>query len=153
MNPPATPAKPASNRWKAVLILLLVFALGAATGVGGALFYVRSQMRFAVVRPLSGRDRLDRLAARVESNLSKSLKLNAQERSAVHGELAVSVEKARQLRTRMFLEVRALVADTLARIGNRLPPEKQAKLKKKAADRLSRWGFNLEEPKPVDQKK
>lgn len=136
------------QRWKGLLILLLVFAMGAASGGAGALFYMRAQVRQAVLRAFAGRDRtdrLERLAVRVENNLASSLALNAQERQAVHEELQESVRQGRRLRLRMLMEVRRLVADTVVRIGQRLPPDKQAKLKAKADRRLDRWGL---EPDP-----
>ena len=147
MNPPGdTPLSPVSNRWKALLMLVTVFVLGAGAGVGGTLYYVRSQVRYAMMHPFADRGRLDRLAARVESNLTQSLNLDASERQAVHEELSVSVQRAKRLRLRMFFETRMLMRDTLARIEKRLPAEKQAQLKQKAEDRLGRWGFRLDGP-------
>ncbi|XHR27242.1 MAG: hypothetical protein ACFUZC_14980 [Chthoniobacteraceae bacterium] len=147
-NPPGDiPLSPASKiRWKALILLAAVFVLGAGIGVGSTLYYVRSQVRYAMLHPFADRGRLDRLAARLEANLTRSLDLDAAERRAVHEELAVSVKQARQLRRQNSVESRKLVRDALARIEKRLPADKQAKLRKKAEDRLSRWGLRAGGP-------
>jgi hypothetical protein len=152
-TPLAPLPSPASARWKAVLLLVAVFALGAGIGVGGTLYYFRSQVRHTMMHPLADRGRIDRLAARVEANLARSLDLDAGERQAVHEELAVSVEQARQLQKRMFFEINGVIRDTLTRIEKRLPPDKQAKLKRKAEHRLARWGFRADGPDAAQGKK
>ncbi len=154
MNPPDTPSLlSASNRWKAVLLLVAVFVLGAGLGIGGTLYFVRSQVRSAMLHPLAERGRIDRLSARVESHLTRSLNLDAGEQQAVREELATSLKRARRIRLRALIEVRLLIRDTVSRIENRLPVEKRAKFKRQAEERLSRWGFRLDGPETLAEPK
>ena len=154
MNSPATPPLlSASNRWKALLLLVTVFVLGAGLGIGGTFYFVRSQVRYAMSHPLAERGRIDRVSARVESNLIRSLDLDEGERQAVHEELAASMKQGRRIRLRALVEVRLLVRDTVSRIENRLPVEKRAKFKWLAKERLGRWGFRSDGPETLAEPK
>jgi len=141
MNTTDTPPKPAGGVWKALLILILVFILGAATGIGGGLLILRAQIRKAATATVSQQGPLDKLAARVEAHLGDRLHLSATERSALHEELGVTTRRAKELRLRLADDIRALAGDTIRRIGARLPAEKQAALRKEMDERLTPWGL------------
>lgn len=141
MNTTDPPAKPTSGTWKALLVLALVFLLGAATGIGGGLLFLRAQIRKAATAPLNNQGPFDKLSARIESQLVKNLQLDPPERSAVHEELAVTSRRAKELRLRLADDIRALAGDTIARIGGHLSAEKQAKLRQDADAWLAPWGL------------
>ncbi len=136
-----SPPKPSRSNWKAVLLLLFVFILGAGCGLGGGLLLFRSWFRLAVTAPLSHHGPIDKLAAHIETNLSRSLKLSDDECRAVHEELAVSTRKAKELRLRVGDEVRELAADTIERVGRHLPADKQANWRRQATAKLEPWGL------------
>lgn len=140
---PDAPAKPSRGVWKAVLLLLVVFVLGAASGIGGGLLFLRSQIRRAATAPVTNRGPLDTLADRMESRLTGRLQLSESERSAVREELAASVRQAKEIRLRIANDIRALAGDTVARIAKHLSAEKQVKLWKEAESRLEPWGLNV----------
>lgn len=141
MNPPEVPVKPSRSKWKAALLLVFVFILGGACGLGGGILLLRSWIRLAITAPLSQQGPLDKLAAQIEGKIGRSLKLSEDELRAVHDELAVSTRKAKELRLRTGDEVRALAEDTIARISSHLPSDKQAKWRQQAAARLEPWGL------------
>ena len=141
MNTPESPVKPASGVWKALLVLVLVFVLGAAAAIGGGLLLLRSQIRIAATAPATQQGPLDKLAARIEERLGDRLQLSPAERSALHEELAVTTLRAKELRTRLADDIRELAADTFGRISSHLPGDKQAKLKEEMDARLAPWGL------------
>ena len=136
-----TPAKPTSGTWKALLVLALVFLLGAATGIGGGLLFLRAQIRKAATAPVNNQGPFDKLSARIESQLGKNLQLDPQERNAVHEELALTTRRAKELRLHLAGDIRALAGDTIARIGSHLSAEKQTKLRQDADAWLAPWGL------------
>ena len=141
MNTTDAPAKPASGTWKAVLLLVVVFFLGAATSIGGGLLFLRSQIRKAATAPSNNQGPLDRLSARIESHLGDHLKLSPSERGTLHEELAVTTRRAKELRLRLADDIRALADETITRIGSHLPADKQAKLRQEVDERLAPWGL------------
>ncbi len=141
MNAPEIPAKPSRSKWKAALLLIFVFLLGGACGLGGGMILLRSWIRLAITAPLSHQGPVDKLAARIESNIGRSFKLSTDELHAVHDELAVSTRKAKELRLRVGDDARALAEDTIVRIGSHLPADKQAAWRQQATARLAPWGL------------
>ena len=141
MNPSEVPVKKSRSTWKAALLLLVVFLLGAGCGLGGSMLLLRSWIRLAVTSPVNNHGPLDKLASRIEYHLQRSLKLSDDELRAVHEELALSTRKAKELRLRVGDEARGLAEDTIVRIGSHLPPDKQANLRKQATARLEPWGL------------
>lgn len=120
---------------------MFVFFLGGACGFGGGMILLRSWIRLAITAPVSNHGPIDKLAARIESNIGRSMKLSADELRAVHDELAVSIRKAKELRLRVGDEARALAEDTIARIDSHLPTDKQAGWRQQATARLEPWGL------------
>jgi hypothetical protein len=153
MNPTEIPSKPSGSKWKAALLLVFVFMLGGACGLGGGMLLLRSWIWLAITAPLSHHGPIDKLAAQIESKIGRSFKLSADELRAVHDELAVSSRKAKELRLRVGDEARALVEDSIARIGSHLPADKQANWRQQATARLEPWGLlpaakKEDKPKP-----
>jgi len=141
MNTTDAPARTTKGAWKAVLLLVLVFILGAATAIGSGLLFLRSEIRKAATAPVSQQGPLDRFSGRIESHLAGRLKLSDSERNALHEELAVTTRRAKELRLRLANDVRALAGETVARIGSHLPAEKRAKLRQEVEERLAPWGL------------
>ncbi|WP_395744860.1 hypothetical protein [Prosthecobacter sp.] len=139
MNP--SPTSTSSSRWKAVLLLLLVFALGAGCGIGGGLLLLRRAVQHAIAHPDGAHAPVDRLMAKVESLMVTDLNLTEAERSAVHAELAQTAADFKALRREVWQKAEATVTGSLDRICKHLPAEKQAALRKKAAERLGPWGL------------
>lgn len=142
MNPPSPP----SSRWKAVLLLLLVFVLGAGCGIGGGLLVLRRIVQHAVAQPDDAPAPVDRLAGKIESLMVAELALTDSERSAVHAELLQTAADFKALRLEVWQKAGMHVAGSLDRICKHLPAEKQAILRKKAAERLGPWGLLSDSP-------
>lgn len=130
-----------SSRWKAVLLLLLVFALGAACGIGGGLLVLRRIVQHAMVHPDESHAPVDRVVSKIESQMVAELDLTDSERSAVHAELLQASTKFKALRREVWQKAGVSVSSSLDRICQHLPAEKQAILRKKAAERLGPWGL------------
>lgn len=130
-----------SSRWKAVLLLLLVFALGAGCGIGGGLLLLRRVVQRAIAHPDKAHAPVDRLVGKVESVMAAELNLTEAERSAVHGELLQTAADFKALRQEVWTKAGMNVEGSLERICKHLPAEKQALLRKKAAERLGPWGL------------
>ncbi|WP_395751436.1 hypothetical protein [Prosthecobacter sp.] len=135
---------PTSSRWKAVLLLLLVFALGAGCGIGGGLLVVRRIAQHAIAHPNEDHAPMDRVVSKIESLMVAELNLTESERSAVHAELQQTAAEFKTLRQEMWQKAGANVESSLDRLCQHLPAEKQAMLRKKAAERLGPWGLMKE---------
>ena len=142
MNPSST----TTSRWKAVLLLLLVFALGAGCGIGGGLLVLRRIVQHAIAHPNDDHAPADRLATKIESLLVADLALTDSERSAVHVELQQAAAEFRALRLEVWQKASLSVAGSLDRLCKHLPAEKQAALRQKAAERLGPWGLLTDKP-------
>ena len=141
-TPSSTPTpKHIAPRWRAILLLLIVFVAGAGCGLGGSLFLFRWAVRKAFIMPVTASGPLDRLAGRIESQLNAKLNLTVAERDAVREELTAGTQRAKEIRLRVANEIRALAGDTVSRIERRLPVEKQAGLRELAKARLEPWGL------------
>jgi len=143
MTPPST----SSSRWKAVLLLLLVFILGAGCGIGGGLLVLRRVIQHAIAHPGESNAPMDRVMHKVEFVMVAELDLTDIERSAVHAELMQTAVEFKALRLEMWQKAGGSVKGSLDRICKHLPEEKQALLRKKAAERLGPWGL-LSDDKP-----
>lgn len=130
-----------SSRWKAVLLLLLVFALGAACGIGGGLLVLRRIVQHAIAHPDESHVPVDRVVGKIESQIVAELDLTNSERKAVHAELLQAATELKALRREVWQKAGASVSSSLDRICQHLPAEKQALLRKKAAERLEPWGL------------
>lgn len=137
MNPSPTH----SSRWKAVLLLLLVFALGAGCGIGGGLLVLRRILQRAIAHSSESHAPVDRLMHKIESVMVAELSLTETERTAVHAELQQTAADFKALRQEVWQKAGTSVGGSLDRICKHLPAEKQALLRKKAAERLGPWGL------------
>lgn len=137
MNSPSN----TSSRWKAVLLLLLVFALGAGCGIGGGLLVLRRIVQHAIAHPDESHAPVDRVVGKIESLMKAELDLTDSERNAVHAELLQTATEFKALRREVWQKAGMSVAGSLDRLCQHLPAEKQAILRKKAAERLGPWGL------------
>ncbi len=142
MNPPSN----TSSRWKAALLLLVVFALGAGCGIGGGLLVLRRIVQHAIAHPNESHAPVDRVVGKIESLMVAELDLTESERSAVHAELLQTAADFKALRLEVWQKAGMSVADSLDRLCKHLPADKQATLRKKAADRLGPWGLINDKP-------
>lgn len=131
----------AHSRWKAVLLLLFIFILGAACGIGGGLLVVRRVAQHAIAHPGGENAPIDRAAAHFESLIASDLDLTAAERDALHAELRTTTSDFKALRAEVWQRARMNVQHSLDRISGHLPPEKQKALRDHAARRLRPWGL------------
>lgn len=129
------------GRTRALLLLLLVFLLGAASGVGGGLLFLRSLAHRAWAGELGGNSPVELVTNGLEHQMSAELELTPEERKAVQKELALTVGQFRELRVKMRSDIRAIVEDTLTRVETKIPEEKRARLRERAGDRLRPWGL------------
>lgn len=135
-----------SSRWKAVLLLLLFFALGAGCGIGGGLLVLRRIVQHAIAHPDDAHAPVDRVVGKIETLMVAELDLTDSERSAVHAELLQTAADFKSLRLEVWQKAGMTVAGSLDRICKHLPAEKQAALRKKAAERLGPWGLISDKP-------
>ena len=130
-----------------MLLLLLVFSLGAGCGIGGGLLVLRRILQNAIAHPSESHAPVDRLMHKVESLMVSDLNLTNTERAAVHAELLQTAADFKALRLEVWQKAGASVAGSLDRICKHLPAEKQSLLRKKATERLGPWGL-LSDDKP-----
>lgn len=135
------PSSPPSSRWKAVLLLLLFFALGAGCGIGGGLLVLRRVVQHAMTHPNDDHAPVDRLVSKLESLMVAELELTESERSAVHAELLRTAADFKALRREVWQKAGMTVAGSLDRICQKLPQKKQEVLRQKVAERLGPWGL------------
>jgi len=139
--PPTVVVAPAPRKkWKAVLLLLLVFGLGCFVGGGGVALMALHRAQASFRNPAIADSAGAKFLGRVNRNIDKELKLNPEQQQAVREELDVTRNKLRELRVGLVRDLRALAADTLERISNRLPEEKRSILREKYRERLRPWG-------------
>jgi hypothetical protein len=136
------------SKWKALLLLLVVFFLGAAAGVGTCGAIIVAKLKADARNPGGASRPMQRFFDRTEKQLGKELELDPSERQAVHEELAVTSDRVRDIRLHLSKDVRTLARETVDRIASHLPPAKQSLLREKAAKRLGPWGL-LDAPEPV----
>lgn len=141
MNPPVDPPPAAPRSTRALLLLLLVFLVGAACGVGGGLLVLRHYARRAFIGEMRENGPVELVTAALEKQVSSELDLTAEERQAARRELAITVTRFKELRSRLRTDAREVIEDTVVRIEQHLPPEKRAKLRERVGNRLKPWGL------------
>lgn len=148
MTPDPLPASAAAApRWRALLLLLVVFLTGAACGLGGGALVLRSMMQRALHGEASdGNAPVDWVISTLEREISDDLDLTESERAAVHQELLTTARDFRQMRVKMLMDTRDRVRETLARVEKHLPEEKRLLLHERASRRLRPWGLMNREP-------
>ncbi len=129
---------------RAVLLLALVFCLGAAIGVGGGLIFLHRLAQRSFSSEAKENLVVEFLVFRLERQIATELGATPAEREAAHRELLVSMNEVTKLRAKLRRDARAIVADTVDRIEPLLSPDKRPKLRELAAKQLSPWGL---EPK------
>lgn len=141
MTSPSAPPSAPPRRLRALLLLLLVFCLGAASGIGGGLILLQRLAHRAWAGEMGEKSPMELVTQSLERQMSDELDLTPAERRAVQRELAVTVLRFRDLRTRLRADSREIVEDTLTRLEKHLPPEKTARLRERAGSRLRPWGL------------
>ena len=131
----------ASHRLRALLLLLIVFVLGAATGIGGSLLAMRHLAQRGLAGNLGPYDPLVRISAQWERDIAAELDFTPGERDRAHDELAVTVERLQELRSGMYADGRVIIADTIERVAADLPEEKRAAFRESIAKRLRPWSL------------
>lgn len=134
-------SSPKSSRWKAVLLLGLVFVLGAACGIGGGLFVLRRMVHRAIAEPQSEHTPVDLVIGALEHDISSELDLDDAQRHQLHESLQVTAKDFKGLRLEIWHKAREKTRESLERISSQLPPEKAAKLRERATSRLKPWGL------------
>lgn len=135
------PTLPARSRWKAVLLLLLVFMLGAGCGVGGGLLVLRSVLRRAIATAPGEVAPADFVVDALDSKIGRELELDEPQRQAIHAELMLTAGQFKALREHVTHETRTYVEDALTRSARHLPAEKHAHLRELVSRRLQPWGL------------
>lgn len=131
-----------SSRLRALALLMAVFVLGAASGIGGGLLVLRGvAQRVVTGRFAHSSAPVDWVISTLEREIGSELDLTDSERAAIHEELRASSIAFRRIRAGMMLQSRQEVRATLSRIEKHLPPEKQKQLQDRAGRRLRPWGL------------
>lgn len=139
MNDSST--SPKNSRCKAVLLLMLVFVLGAGCGVGGGLLVLRRVVHRAIAEPQSEHTPVDRVIAALERDILSELDLDDAQRQQLHESLQITAEDFKGLRLEIWQKAREKARESLDRIASQLPPEKAAMLRERATSRLKPWGL------------
>jgi len=136
------------SKWKALLLLVFVFFLGAIAGVGTCGAIIVAKLKADARNPGGASRPMQRFFDRAEKQLGKELDLDPTERQAVHDELAVTSGRVREIRLNLSRDVRTLARETVDRIASHLTPAKQSLLREKATKHLGPWGL-LDAPEPA----
>ncbi len=117
----------ASNQapWKALLLLVVVFLLGSACGIGGSGLWMRDKMKAAISDPHNADGAFLRRIDQIETRLIRDLDLTAKERTAVTQELGQAGEQFKTKRVEFLDSLQTLSVETQSRIEQSLPPEKR----------------------------
>jgi len=134
-------SSPKSSRWKAVLLLVLVFVLGAGCGIGGGLLVLRRVVHRAIAEPQSEHTPVDLVIAALERDISGDLDLDDAQRQQLHESLQATAKDFKDLRVEIWQKARTKATESLERIASQLPPDKAAKLRERAKSRLQPWGL------------
>ncbi len=130
-----------SHRLRAVLLLLIVFVIGAATGIGGSLLAMRHLAQRGLAGNLGPYDPLVRVSARWERDIAAELDFSPSEAARAHHELTLTVERLQAMRSDMYADGRVVIADTIERVAADLPEEKRAAFRESIAKRLRPWSL------------
>lgn len=134
-------SSPKRSRWKAVLLLGLVFVLGAACGIGGGLLVLRRMVHRAIAEPQSEHTPVDLVIAALEHDISSEFDLDDAQRHQLHESLQITAQDFKGLRIEIWQKAREKTRESLDRIASQLPPDKAAKLREHATNRLKPWGL------------
>jgi len=129
------------SRWRAVLLLSLVFLLGIACGLGGGGLWLRHRIQATLQDPASAPAPAARILERIEERITEELSLEPAERALVGAQLDEAAGALRALRTQSIRSARDIVETTERRIAEALPAEKRARFREFAREGLRPWGF------------
>ena len=114
--------------WKSILLLSLVFFAGVVLGVVGTRAVTRHFAQMAIAHP-------ERLQFFVERNLTRRLRLDADQQAQLHDILTDTRSQMKTVREEFRPKVEAIFTNTDAKIDAILTPEQQARYEKiKEAD-------------------
>ena len=136
---PKTEARKGSK--KAIALLVLVFLLGAITGIGGSIMVTVHRLKENMRHPELSQGPANRMIARIGKDLEKQLDLTAEESDAVREELAASRVQLHEIRVQLLQDVRSVAVETVDRIASRLPEAKRKPLRELTNERLEPWGL------------
>lgn len=128
------------SRWKAWLLLLIVFALGSASGVGFGALWLRSKVKSVLTDPYSAESLPLQRMARIESRLARELDLSEEEQAKLRGVFENAAVEYKGLRSGFLDEMQAFSKATYDEIEGALPPEKRADFRKLSAEGVIPWG-------------
>ncbi|MEM1295992.1 MAG: hypothetical protein AAGH89_11545 [Verrucomicrobiota bacterium] len=133
-------------RWKAWLLLLVVFVLGAACGIGTGGLLLKRKLEAAMSNPYAAQGPIMKRMERVESRLARELDLNAEERAALGKEFGWAAEQFKTRRTEFLDDLQEFSNMTYSRIEEALPPEKRTEFREKAGRELVPWSPRPDTP-------
>lgn len=110
------------SKWKAVLLLLVVFACGAGGGVLGAKYYLGRQFRHTIQG-----DRRS-FEDHIVDRLSRELGLTQQQRQDIRPIIAATTARMHELKKELQPRLDALVDESVVDIKKHLDPSQDAKI-------------------------
>jgi Spy/CpxP family protein refolding chaperone len=106
------------TKWKAILIIALIFGAGVTLGISGTKMMVREAVNQTLTQPDQVRDRIER-------NLALRLRLDPVQRRRFHQVLIESRDEMQQVRRETQPRLIAIVSNAESRISTILGPEQQ----------------------------
>lgn len=133
-----------SGRFRAIIMLVVVFIVGALAGSGGTLFALSRYVKASFQRNWEDPNRSDGMGDAMIRNFEKKLDdldLTPTEKAAVSEELDKTRKEFHDLRGEVGPRIRAMVAKSDAGIRSVLPPEKIEDYEAISRKHLSPWGL------------
>jgi Spy/CpxP family protein refolding chaperone len=109
--------------WKPILLLVLVFVAGVATGVLGNRISVRREVQQALKSP-------EKTQLIMERSLIRRLNLDAGQQAQLHTIMTETRTKLRELRREFQPQTSAIMQDSTAKISALLTPEQRVQYEK-----------------------
>ncbi len=130
-----------TSRWKALLLLFVVFSLGAASGIGVGGLWLKKRAQAVLANSNSTDGPAIIIFDNMEEKLTRKLDLTPTERAALHEEFDQATQEIQNVRTETLESVRKISQQTLDRIEQRLPPEKRSPFREEARETLMPWSL------------
>lgn len=130
-----------ASRWKALLLLLVVFSLGVASGVGVGGLWLEKRAQAVLADPDSTNGPAIKIFDSMEAKLTRKLDLTPSERAAMHEEFEHATREIQDVRAETLESVRKISQQTIDRIEQRLPPEKRSEFREGARETLAPWSL------------
>ena len=141
------------SRWRGWLVAAAIFVLGVGVGGAGMAWAGIRVFRHVLQNPASNRGAAERAIERIGADLTRSLKLNADESAQVETILSQSATNLKGVRTQAATQATAELRAAAQRIAAILPPEKRAKFYRLIAQRYRRFGAPSPQPEPTPAEK